>query len=82
MLNSLPVHSLTAAFLPSLQATLSTDLTLDLTLDGEQLQVQPQGQISVRDFAFKEGDTAVAVGALDWDGKVALQLDQFSAHAA
>lgn len=76
-IEQLPVHSLTAAFLPSLQATLSTDLTLDLTLKGTQLQVQPQGQISVRDFAFKEGDTAVAVGALDWDGKVALQLDQF-----
>lgn len=76
-IEQLPVQSLTAAFLPSLKATLTTDMTLDLTLDGEQLQVQPQGQIAVREFAFQEGETAVSVGALDWNGQVSLLLDQF-----
>ncbi len=75
-IEQLPLQSLTAAFLPSLTGTLSTDMTLVAQLDADQLSLRPSGQIAVTDFAFAPGATALQIGAIDWQGAVDLQLEQ------
>lgn len=66
-LERLPVHSFTAPFVPQLQATLSTDLTLTIVA-GEQISIIQRGDIQLDNFAWEQENLAVSQRSLTWKG--------------
>ncbi|MBU2967124.1 DUF748 domain-containing protein [Amphritea sp. 2_MG-2023] len=72
-LEQLPLHPFTAPFVPELQATLSTDLTLTIVA-GEQISISQSGDIQLDDFAWKQEGLAVSQRSLTWKGKTAFTM--------
>lgn len=75
-LSGFPVHSVTAAFLPTLRAHLDLDLTADLQTDlkSGKTTVQQQGAVRVSQFKFQQDALSLAVPELSWKGAVNLNL--------
>ncbi|MBS99226.1 MAG: hypothetical protein CMI01_11175 [Oceanospirillaceae bacterium] len=75
-IEQLPVQSLASAFVPELEATLTTDLQVNLALKGNSLRVAPRGRIQVDRFRY-DSTSDIQVGQLVWQGDADLALEQF-----
>jgi len=75
-LDNFPVHSVTALFLPELQASIDLDLKISASSDFESkaTELQQNGAIRVRNLKFQQEGLNVQQGLLSWNGSLALAL--------
>ncbi|EAR61155.1 DUF748 domain-containing protein [Neptuniibacter caesariensis] len=75
-LNQFPVHSVTAAFIPSLRAHVDLDLNLSATtnLNSQLMALKQSGNIKIRDFSIAQNDLNVKHKKLNWQGDLQLSL--------
>ncbi|PIE20614.1 MAG: hypothetical protein CSA61_01650 [Neptuniibacter caesariensis] len=76
-LTQFPLHSVTAAFMPSLRAHVDLNLNIELAanLDKEVTSLQQKGSIRVRDFVLQQDGLDVKQDHLNWDGQLKLALE-------
>ena len=78
-ITGLPVHSISAPFLPGLRATLSTDLKLSVTM-GERISLKQQGGLSIDDFSWQDDGQSLALSSFNWRGNSGVKLHQGAAE--
>ena len=78
-ITGLPVHSLSAPFLPGLRASLSTDLKLSVTM-GERISLRQQGIVSVENFSWQDNGQSLALSSFNWRGNSEVTLHQGGAE--
>ncbi|MGB0466991.1 MAG: DUF748 domain-containing protein [Pontibacterium sp.] len=73
--NNFPLHSVTAAFEPELQAYVDLDLKIDAQLQGGGVQLTQTGLVRVRDFQWQQENGYIRQPRLQWQGDLALTLN-------
>lgn len=74
-IDHLPLQSLLAGVVPELNATLTTDLTLSASLEGDRITLRPKGMVRVTDASWKNDDLDLATDAVGWQGDAEIVLD-------
>lgn len=77
-LSEFPLQPLLKPWVPALSGVLTTDLTVSLALQNEQLQIEHDGSIDLAEFGWKQPELSIQNRTLAWQGQGAVTLAQWA----
>jgi hypothetical protein len=80
-LNNFALESITAPIIPELSARISTDLAVEIDLQGLTGSISHQGSIGLKAVSWKDKQQQLQLKAFDWQGKGQIALDSAQPNA-